>query len=150
MVTGCTSFTPQGFVSFVTRTLAAGFLQADKHTPINIIHVYVHSHTCCSCLICANWKRKFSFRNKPSKPERLIVRQTWACIFWKLLQKSEARLLILRKGCISLLLWYLERLAPVTLCIISRDINYWSWMAEAYYFPTALICWGARWDTSHP
>lgn len=32
----------------------------------------------------------------------------------------------------------------------SRVTNHWSWMAEPYYFPTALICWGALGDTSHP
>lgn len=60
-------FTPQCFVSLVTRTMAAGFLQAKKCTPINIIHVSVHSHACLQLPHLCKLKKEILLQKETSK-----------------------------------------------------------------------------------
>lgn len=88
-------FTPQCYVSSVTRALVVSFFKhRGAHPSILSISVCMAMRA-CGCLICANWERKFSFRKKPSKPKGLLIVQlwTWACTSWKLLQEPETHLL---------------------------------------------------------
>lgn len=145
-------FAPQYFISCVTRALVASFLQAEKCTPIDTIHVYVHSHACLQLPHLCKLKKEILLQKKKLKTQGAAgcPPVNWSLHLKEAVAETRSTLTDISKVCIVLLLWHLERLISLTLCIISKVINHWSWIAEACYLPTALISWGARGNMSHP